>query len=552
MTAAQPGYAIGLAHAQRGRAVFPFKLVAKSGGKYDKRPLPEHGHLDATTDETTIIGWARKWPDAMYGWALPIGTVLADVDDREAFAATGLVLPPAPSQTTIRGGEHRLYAAANADQTVAKIPGLDTRVGGKGWAALYSADAFQGDPPPAPAWLVKTSGRTNGHAPFIEVKGPSPAREAIASGRLFISKNSRDDTLASIAGTLIADFDKGGIAAAVTTALGLLDAAGAIEQPTGDEIRDFDRIAHSVARKAGAPERLAEALAALSWAQLMAEPSTPPPMIRPGVPEVGVTVQAGSPKAGKTLWASQVALESRRPTLLVVEEGSRTGLSYRMRLQAAELGIEDPPITLMHRQRIRLDDRRSVASLRAYLAETRPALVVMDPLNRLHSADENKPSQMTPVMDALAELAYEDGGRAVIAIHHVNKPSADRRGDIWDRMRGASSIRSGTDANLILDGDRGTYRKLVGEFRDAEPLIEHLELDRAALLFRPSEAPIVPSKVDPMGLRLFVEERGQVTAAEVAERFSVTKNTAITALRALGCDEYEGLRKRLTFTLATA
>lgn len=289
----------------------------------------------------------------------------------------------------------------------------------------------------------------------------------------------------------------------------------------------------------------------ITWPELMAEPETPPPTIRAGIPEVGDTVLAGAPKAGKSLWASQMALESGRPTLLVIEEGSRAGIAFRLRKQAAGLDIAAPPITVMYRQRIRLDDRGSVARLRACVAETQPALVILDPLNRLHGADENKPSQMTPVMDALAELAYEDGGRAVVAIHHVNKPSADRRGDLWDRMRGASSIRSGTDANLILDGDTGTYRRLVGEFRDAEPLLEHLEFDRDALLFRPGTAPEAPAKVDPMALREYVESRGQVIWRQIAEEFRVSRNTAITALRALGCDEYPGARGALTFSLST-
>ncbi len=283
----------------------------------------------------------------------------------------------------------------------------------------------------------------------------------------------------------------------------------------------------------------------------MAQPAEPPPTIRPGVPEVGVAILAGAPKAGKTLWVSQMAIESRRPVLLVIEEGALSAIAYRLRRQAASLGIVTPPISLMHRQHVRLDDPASVARLRAHVVDTGPSLIVFDPLNRLHSADENRPAAMTPVMDALAELAYEDGGRAVVAVHHVNKPSADRRGDIWDRLRGASSIRSGTDANLILDGDKGTYRKLVGEFRDAEPLVEHIELDREALVFRAIEAPEAPTKVDPTALRQFVQERGQVITRQVVDEFKVSRNTALYALRALGCDEYVGARRQLTFTLAS-
>lgn len=291
-------------------------------------------------------------------------------------------------------------------------------------------------------------------------------------------------------------------------------------------------------------------LSILPWRELMANPPAPPPVLRPGLPEVGVTVLAGSPKVGKTLLACQWALELQRPVLLIVEEGSLAGIAFRLSRQASELGLDNPPVTVAHRQRIRLDNRSSVDRVRALVASLRPALVVMDPLNRLHGADENRPTQMTPVMDALAGIAY-DFGTAVLCIHHLAKPSQERRGDVWDRFRGASSIRSGTDANLAMDGGSADRVRLVGEFRDSEPLSEYLELDREALLFQPADAPEAPSKVDPLALRAYVGERRQVTARQVTAEFSVAKNTALKALRALGCDEFPGVRGVLTFTLGT-
>lgn len=302
----------------------------------------------------------------------------------------------------------------------------------------------------------------------------------------------------------------------------------------------------------GARPRPAQArptgLVALSWDEVLAEPPTPPPMLRRSVPEVGLTVLAGSPKVGKTLWASQTALETGVRTLLVAEEGSLSGISYRLRRQAAALDVAVPPITVMHRQRIRLDDRRSVAGLRDYVEHVRPALVVVDPLNRAHGADENRPTQMTPVMDALAGIAY-DFGCAVLCVHHLAKPSAERRGDIWDRFRGATSIRSGTDANLVLDG-AGEHVRLVGEFRDAEPLTEYLELDRETLLFRSAEAPQVGRKIAPAALAEFLTGRTQVTVREVAQHFGTSKNTAAASLEASGLDAYDGPRGTRFYVVA--
>lgn len=288
----------------------------------------------------------------------------------------------------------------------------------------------------------------------------------------------------------------------------------------------------------------------LSWLDLQAQPPDPPPQIVPGVPKVGVTVLAGSPKVGKSLRMSQWALETGLPALLVMEEGALAGIAYRMRRQADELGIVDPPISVMHRQRIRLDNPASVRKLREIVAEIRPAFVALDPLNRLHGADENRPTQMTPVMDAMAGIAY-DFDCAVLAVHHLAKPSAERRGDVWDRFRGAGSIRSGTDANLALDGT-GDRLKLVGEFRDAEPLSMWLELDRESLTFNVAEAPDAPAKVDPVELRAYVQERGTVTARQVCDHFAVARHTALKALRALGCDEFEGARRSLHFTLGAS
>ena len=291
-------------------------------------------------------------------------------------------------------------------------------------------------------------------------------------------------------------------------------------------------------------------LSTLDWAAIIAQPPDPPAVIRPGVPEVGVTVLAGSPKVGKTLWASQLALESGRSTLMVIEEGSLAGISYRLRHQAAHLGVTDPDVRLALRQRVRVDDPAAMAHLADWVDAAMVDLVILDPLNRLHSGDENRPTEMTRVMDELAELAY--GCKvAVLAIHHLAKPSAERRGDIWDRMRGASSIRSGTDANLALEGVGEDRLRLQGELRDGEPISEYLTLDRESLTFHPADAPAAPAKVDPLALRTYVEGRGQVTAHQVAEEFGVTRPTAIKSLRALGCDEFEGVRGRLTFTLGT-
>ncbi len=149
------GLQIALAHAALGREVFPFRLGARPGGGFAKVPLVRWQD-EATTDEARLRAWWRRYPSAMPGWRLPPGTIVADVDDRAAFEAQGLELPGGPSQETPSGGRHVLYGHADpARQQVKAVPGLDTRVGGKGWVGLYTVSSFCDGPiQAAPAWLL--------------------------------------------------------------------------------------------------------------------------------------------------------------------------------------------------------------------------------------------------------------------------------------------------------------------------------------------------------------------------------------------------------------
>lgn len=307
----------------------------------------------------------------------------------------------------------------------------------------------------------------------------------------------------------------------------------------------------------------------VTFGELLATSPDPPPMLAVGIPEVGVTVQAGPPKTGKSALAMQLALTigARRPddsqpdylgapprkrgsVLYIAEEGSRAGIAWRARTQAAALELAGADVEFVLRQRIRLDDPGSVQLLGELVAARSPVLIVVDPLNRVHGRNEDRATEMTPVMDVLSAIAYQHAC-AVVLIHHVNKPAEGRNGQ--DRQRGSTAIRSGSDANLLLEPANGVLR-LTGEYRDHEPLSLHLELDPLTMLMqRADPAGDLPGGVPPADLRAFVEERGQVTAREVMARFGIkSKNTARDALEALpGLDRYDGLRGVWTYTFAT-
>jgi len=164
--------AIGLAHAALGREVFPFRLGAPDrSGHRDKKPLVKWTQV-ASTDPGQIRRWAKTLPQCHFGWRLPVGTVVVDVDDQGLFEATGLALPPTAGQTTPSGGFHRLYSGIGVKQTVKTIPGIDTRVGGKGFVGLYGRDAFAGEVAPVPDWLLEIGTDTVG--PLVSIDQDLP------------------------------------------------------------------------------------------------------------------------------------------------------------------------------------------------------------------------------------------------------------------------------------------------------------------------------------------------------------------------------------------
>jgi hypothetical protein len=107
----------------------------------------------------------------------------------------------------------------------------------------------------------------------------------------------------------------------------------------------------------------------------------------------------------------------------------------------------------------------------------------------------------------------------------LGRASASESGDRW---RGYLS-----DANLVMEPQGGGRVRLEGEFRDAEPITWHLELDPERLLFSRVESERAGGKVPESDLLAFVDERTSVTARDVMDRFGCSKVTALFGPRRL-------------------
>jgi RecA-family ATPase len=85
--------------------------------------------------------------------------------------------------------------------------------------------------------------------------------------------------------------------------------------------------------------------------------------------------------------------------------------------------------------------------------------VVFDTFSKIHLADENSNSQMTPVMMRLLDLCYQNN-LTILLIHHVNK---NKEATGLSRGRGASCIADNVSSYLEI-----TSRKIKSALTDED------------------------------------------------------------------------------------
>jgi hypothetical protein len=272
-----------LRYADLGYRVFP----CAPGGK---KPITEHGYLDATTDPEQIERWWSEHPHANIGLATE-GLVVVDIDgdgnpwlrdkpERAEELAVG------PIAITPRGGTHRIFRQPEGRGwrcTESRLaPHVDTRAdggyivappsvltGGKTyyWAPDLELDTGRERLPEPPAWLAQELDRLANPTPV----SPTLAHVATGSDQANkIPEGQRNATLASLAGTMRR---VGMSQAEISVALVQANADRCVP-PLSQ--REVEKIALSVSRYE--PNTIAVALAENHWEQMHVEAPTEAPI----------------------------------------------------------------------------------------------------------------------------------------------------------------------------------------------------------------------------------------------------------------------------------
>jgi len=177
---------------------------------------------------------------------------------------------------------------------------------------------------------------------------------------------------------------------------------------------------------------------------------------------------SGLSKIGKTFFALELAImlargesflgfEVFRPlrVLLLQQEISEGNLQQRLKMLLED--GEVPGNFFLQTTCIKVDKPDGLERLRSYVESIRPDIVMMDPLYKFHSKDENSSTEVKSMLDKIDSIMYEFG-TAFLIIHHNRKPRDFERPGAT-QMRGSSTFFDWGDTYMTLNYAKGTDRE---------------------------------------------------------------------------------------------
>ncbi|MDA2916069.1 AAA family ATPase [Nitrospinae bacterium AH_259_B05_G02_I21] len=214
------------------------------------------------------------------------------------------------------------------------------------------------------------------------------------------------------------------------------------------------------------------------------------PLIEGGLlPTKSIAFISGTAKQGKSVLALNMAINLAsgtpflgqfhvpivRKVLYINAEIAEESLRERLKIMLAGNGPHPRKGHLLHlsRRDIKLDNRDHIARFGRLVERYRPDVVILDPLSKFHSADENSASEMMRLLSGLDTLVQEYGISLVI-VHHHGKPNPESRRRGAQLMRGSSTMFDYGDGYITMTHWKSeggsSLAKLTFELRNAQPI----------------------------------------------------------------------------------
>jgi hypothetical protein len=216
---------------------------------------------------------------------------------------------------------------------------------------------------------------------------------------------------------------------------------------------------------------------------------------------------AGAPKSAKTWFGLSLALSvasgtkafghfevnQKGPALVYIAEDQEPMIRARIDAlcQHHTLDINSLPLHVISVPAMRLDLEHDQLRLVDTVELVRPSIVLIDPLRRIHAADENNATDMARLLSFFRAL-QRSFNTAVIIVHHIIKRTTSRAGQ---SLRGSTDLWAWTDscAYLSRKNDHDTQVTVTLEHR-AAPAPQPLAM---ALISKPDESQTHLELLDP-------------------------------------------------------
>lgn len=283
-----------------------------------------------------------------------------------------------------------------------------------------------------------------------------------------------------------------------------------------------------------------------------------------------VGIIGGTPKSYKTWMALEMAVAvasgssclatfavpSPGPVLLYAAEDSESALRLRLESLAEhhQLHLAYLDIRVITADSLRLDRMADQERLEATLMLHRPALLILDPLVRLHAIDENAAGEIAALLGYL-RLLQRKTGVAIALVHHARK-NVSANGGVGYSLRGSSDLYAWVDSFLYLRRRHGQLMLSV-EHRSASgagPLsLELANVESGPYLRLASNASELATR-DPLPdqiLALLSQSSEPRTAESLRSSLQVRNQRLVEALRQLS-DQRKIVRLPQGYMLASS
>jgi hypothetical protein len=197
----------------------------------------------------------------------------------------------------------------------------------------------------------------------------------------------------------------------------------------------------------------------------------------------------GAPKCLKSWLALDMALsvatgtpalnhyrvEERGPALVYLAEDALEVIRERIEGMARHrrLVLEAVDLHVITAPRLSLDSPQDRSRLLETVSRLRPRLLLLDPLVRLHSVDENDARAIAELLSYIRELERRFE-LAIIVVHHTRKNASGPQAG--QNLRGSSDLHAFGDSNLYLRRTRERLLLLMEHRAASSPDPVYLEL----------------------------------------------------------------------------